>query len=254
VSAGGRWVAFGNAESLQVFALGESDRPQWRLSEGPKIGTEVQHILIFSPDGQAVLFANSAGALRRLDLTTGRVETLFEPRGRDLMSVACSPDGRRIAAGYGDQLIQWMDRISGERRDLPPAHADNVHALGFSSDGQLLASAGYDIGVQLWDLRSGSSRALLTGPLVGFYSVSFSPDGRRLAAGGTEGQVSVWDIELSAPLEVLNSSAAPDPTTKWAVNRVVFRADDTLVTENGHSVRLWPAPPLAEIDQARRAK
>ncbi|HAB17160.1 MAG TPA: WD40 repeat domain-containing protein, partial [Verrucomicrobiota bacterium] len=254
VSTGGRWIAFGTAESLQVFSPGEGHVHQWQLTEGPNTSTAGQNILTFSPDGHAVLFANSVGALRRLDLATGSVETLFEPNGRPVLSVACSLNGRRVAAGYGDRLIQWLDLVSGEHHDLPPAHIDDVSYLAFSPDGQFLASTGPDVGVRLWDLQNGTQRAVLTGPITAFWSVAFSPDGRRLAAGGSEGQVSVWDVQELVPLEVLNLHANRDPNVKRGVNWLTFRADQSLVTFNGDSIRLWPAPSLADIDQARKAK
>jgi WD40 repeat protein len=114
--------------------------------------------VVFSPDGQRVLFCNEEPTFRLWDVPSGR--ELHRFRGHDgcVRTVAFSPDGRLALSGS---------------------------ASTFGSS---------DNSVRLWEVESGEEVARFDGHLGWVWSVAFSPDGRAALSVGGDNVLRLWRL------------------------------------------------------------
>jgi WD40 repeat protein len=235
---------------------GDTDEVRmWDPATGRPIGPSLPaggtylygNTISFSPDGQLVATAGTAGLLL-WDTASGRLargplmvstesaaspsSVAFDPRGGLLVSVTST--------------VQLWDSATGAPVGLPLTAGTPTSLPGlasFSPSGHLLAVVGAQ-SVQLWDTadrrRSGPplrdsrrSRQLVLG------DAAFSADGRLLAAGGSDGYVRVWDVATGRLAGRFRAGSASSLVNMPAVS-VAFSPDGKLLaTADGRTVRLW---------------
>jgi WD40 repeat protein len=153
-----------------------------------------------SPDGRTLAFETPDEGVRLLDLASGRVWTLANPRV-DLGVGAFSPDGRTLSTWDDDGNVSLWNLDTGaltETFELPAATGDQE----FSPDGRTLYTAAADPTAMIWDV-AGDRRLLQpfrthTDTYPSQYwppSSATSPDGRTLAVGTHAGRVDLIDAE-----------------------------------------------------------
>ncbi len=120
--------------------------------------------LSFSPDGKALALGTWQGAVKVLDLSTGK-ELPAPARHKDwVCSVAFSPDGKLLVSAGGSEFA--------------PARNGN------KTSGE----------VKLWDVAAAAERGPLTGHADKVMSAAFSPDGAMLATGSADRTIRLWDV------------------------------------------------------------
>jgi WD40 repeat protein len=154
-----------------------------RLQDYPDAGGPIA----FLDGGKTIVVQGPIGALRLLDVATGK-DLCPLPRAGD--HVALAPDGRHIAWSEGGAVVLGDGSAKELRRW--PAHEHFVGPLAFAPDGKTLASAGTDLRIQLWDVPSGRARRTLI--RTGVQRLAFGADGRRLVTSGSV-DVNLWDVE-----------------------------------------------------------
>jgi len=203
------------AGAIGTFALDGAGRHL--ASSGPAGGVIVREVdsgkivnqwqgppstwLEFSPDG-AHLASAEAGALRLLELASGKAENLFFRDGETVTCASFSPDGKFLATSCTDGLVRvWAlgaaEPLVGEFR----GHESEVWCLAWRPDGKALASGGRDGRVLLWLMDN----LPVEPPLIParFQRPIFAPDSRSLltaAGNGAELQASRWALADARPL------------------------------------------------------
>ncbi|MEV5550894.1 helix-turn-helix domain-containing protein [Streptomyces sp. NPDC052309] len=195
---------------LRVTRFEGSDRPVARAVE---TGVPLYSVAL-TRDGRTAAVAGRRGAMRLVDLASGRQRVLHNSAGEDIWALAFTPDGRRLIAGEWFGNVAVWDVGSRNRETTLTGLKDSVVGLALSPDGRYLAAASEDDTAGLWDLAARRRVATLRSHHGPVFGVAYSPDGRMIATGGADGTVRLWTPE--AALGVLHRSvpwrdAAPSP-------------------------------------------
>ncbi|MGF9764824.1 WD40 repeat domain-containing protein, partial [Microvirga sp. 0TCS3.31] len=152
-----------------------------RLYPGHSKGTTAA---AFSPDGQKVATADSAGVIKiwGVDAKAPTADDwLYSETGNPIMSVAASADRRFLAAGTADgRLLLWDARTRRLVRTIRTGGP--ARGVSFSPDGELVATAGEGGVTEIFSTATGAERHRL--PTAGMACSSFGPDGRTVATAG----------------------------------------------------------------------
>jgi WD40 repeat protein len=106
----------------------------------------------WSPDGKTLAYGGLDGALRLLEMATGKIRGQFPERAAWVCALAFSPDGRRLACGRSDGSIALWALDGGKLLRVLQGHRESVCSLCFFRDGNRLASAGGDTTALVWDV------------------------------------------------------------------------------------------------------
>ena len=158
-----------------------------------RLGKGLASATAFSPDGQILAVAGSAG-IWLYDMETFRERALLTGHTGPLRSVSFSPDGQILADGSSDGTVILWDMATGTGLTTLQDHTWSVSSVSFSPDGQTLASGASDGTVILWDVATGTRQTTLQDHTGRVSSVSFSPDSQTLASGAWDGRVILWDV------------------------------------------------------------
>ncbi len=202
-TAGGRTVASGNSDAINLWNVGSGiqvARPVSALSSGTAMAV--------SSDGQEVATTSALGnSILVFDARAGReIGAPTHPLDATIYRLAFSPDGKTIASdSLPDRTIRLWSVSTGLQVGTPFSGQTDIHEpLAFSPNGQLIAAALPNDAIGLW---STSTHNLSGPPLVGHTglvaTLAFSPDGQTLASGGQDQSVRLWNVETRKPIATL---------------------------------------------------
>jgi WD40 repeat protein len=205
--------------------------------------------MTFSPDGNQLVFL-IASNLWLWDQRKSQIELVYTNAAQGSW-VRFSPDGRLLAS-FDNTTVRLRRVTNGE--ELPPISMSDVSndysLLAFSPDGRLLATAHIFMPQEaaIWDVASRQLVHRLKGHVAGVASLSFSSDSKTLVTGSGDHTVRFWQVSTGQEMLTLKDFGEQ-------VFNLVFSSDGTMLATGGASwaqgpepVRLWRAPPLAEIE------
>jgi RNA polymerase sigma factor (sigma-70 family) len=212
------------------------------------------HSLTFTPDGNALVVADTNGRVRVLDVATRKELHVYDEHAGGVLRAALSPDETRIATAGGDGTVRVWDARTG--RSVRAWHADerrSVFGVEFTPDGRSVLSHGWDGTVRLWDADTGREVRRYTGPGP-MARAALSPDGAIVAATGADGRAIV--LSDAATGRRLRECAGH---TSFLI-RLVYSADGRFVVSAADmhsegagkhvvdcSVRVWDAATGEEV-------
>lgn len=154
-----------------------------------------------SPDGTLLALGSSKGAVRLVELASGRARRMSgrHEDGED-MFLAFTPDGRTlVSSADSGEVIVW-DVPSGRIRERLDAHEQSIWRLLVAPDGRTLYTAANDGRVAMWDLAGDQRlhRRFDAGPPLQLddrspKGMAASPDGRLVAVAQRDGTVDLLD-------------------------------------------------------------
>ncbi|MFN4261262.1 MAG: WD40 repeat domain-containing protein [Gemmataceae bacterium] len=113
--------------------------------------------LVFHPDGQRLISADSWGQLRCWSVADKEPKTLWSvPNAHDgwIHGLALSVDGRYIVTGGNDRVVRvWT--ADGQKQQEWPGHEQDILSVAVHPDGQSVVSGDLYGVVKRWDLASG---------------------------------------------------------------------------------------------------
>jgi WD40 repeat protein len=181
-----------------------------------------------SPDDRTLLAGGRDGAVRFLDLVTGKLRTASTRHDGAVVRAAFSADGdTAVTAGEDNRVIVWNVERAAAAETLE-GNAAQITGLAISRGGQTLYTAALDGKVLIWDLAGnrrlgrpfdigpanqlgsrsvgpdGAGRPIDIGPPLNY---ALSPDGKVLAVGHGDGKVTLIDARTLRPLSTFRALA-----------------------------------------------
>jgi WD40 repeat protein len=201
-----------------------------------------------SSDGSTFALGSMEGAVRLLDLRSGRVRRLEGGHDGSVVRMGFTRDRRTLVTSGADGMLIVWDVTAGQVRETLSGHANfPIWGLDVSADGRTAYSAG-DERSFVWDL-AGDRRLVrpfaTDRPFVPDdgdtlpRGLALSPDGRTLALGNSDGTVDLIDADTLRPQASL-------PALHGFVAALAFSRDGRVLAAAGQhgEVTLWDARTL----------
>lgn len=171
---------------------GEAGTPA--LRETPVLSSEHRNQgwtrVAYFKDDRTVFTAGMDGAIRLLDLRSGRVLRRLPGHLGVVRTLNMTPDKRYLfSTDDAGAILRW-DLKHPDRMPLQLQSATGaaVRAIDVSPDGKTLVTGGHDGAIMLWDAVKGRRiRSVFHGSTV--YALSYSKDGRFVFGAGKDGVV-----------------------------------------------------------------
>ncbi|MBL8792844.1 MAG: WD40 repeat domain-containing protein, partial [Planctomycetia bacterium] len=200
----------------------------------------------------------NVGPIYLVNLTTERIERVFQGHDDAVVALAISRDKRKLAAGDGRKMRVW-DLASGKLEQTLGAFERQIMEVAFSPDSQLLAAASQDGNAEIWYLAKGVRSAQLIRHTKSVNCISWSPDGLLIATGSADGFVRLYPTPLRqvygavsprrtvlahpAKAEVTAVSFSPDGKEVLATGTIVAQRGAVVsIPVVGDQVRIFPSP------------
>ncbi len=207
----------------------------------------------FSPEGQLLATADSAGEIRLWDVLSGQEIRKINSEDTVNYALQFSPDGRYLASGqWHTGIVQLWDVQTGkEVRHFSADNVGGINEVAFSPDGRYLFGGGgvwidqSDANAFQWDVQTGD--IVFAIPLTEsgeFYGTDYSPDGNYLVTAHSDGTARLWDARTGQL--VRKFSGHPETLASG-----VFSPDGKMVLTTGFkgAARLWDVQSGVEIRQ-----
>jgi WD40 repeat protein len=233
------WRTHSNAPDIAaddpVAAPGDPiiDGTRWSVPAG----FDQPHQVVFTPDGTALTWIDSDGAVHELDPVTGKVGSAGVVDGATGRYVL-GPDGATAAGVENpdgtDPVVIVRDRGTG-RSLAELSHPDPVDLIVYSMAGTHLFTRTFESVYRSWTVRTGMP---LGEPVdADFGACAISPDGRQLAVESGFQVISVWDVAAHDLVHELDSAPAADRSLAFVPDTGLLAAP-TLRAVDGQ-LRLW---------------
>ncbi len=209
--------------------------------------------VLFTPDGQKLVFGGHDGIVRVVDMQTGKLLHRLAGHSTGVPCGAVTPDGKLLATGGWDRTIHLWDLAKGEDLATLTGHKGEVRCLAFSPDGRLLVSGDWEKGVIVWDVTSRKQVRALPPQDKPVNGLALSPDGRLLATAtgnwqqrDEPGRVRLWDVATGELVQTL-----PDYGTRYYDVR--FSPDGKVLafSDAPCRVRLWDIEGQSVVAELR---
>ena len=168
----------------------------------------------------------------------------------DFTEAIFSPDGRQLG-GWNAANQPVVRSLDGRRARVFPGLPGAIKMVAFSHRPGLVAASSTDGLIFIWDADTGRLRHQLKGHRNGVAEILFSHDDRTLFSVSSDRTLRLWNVATGQELLALGGdeelhelALSPDDTTLAAAPPVNLQ----------RPVKLWHAPPLAEIDAALARK
>jgi energy-coupling factor transporter ATP-binding protein EcfA2 len=166
-----------------------------------------------SADSKWLVGGSSKGQVIRVDISTGKFETIADEAPNRVLSIALNPANTLIA--YGVEVlgannqtlrgtVKIFDIASQKVTKQLAGHKSAISELKFSPDGLLLASAGLDKKLQMWVVEHPEDLPIeMTNNNGNIWDIAFTNDNKYLIASCNAGEIRIWPTESRALAELV---------------------------------------------------
>ena len=153
---------------------------------GVVLGVDSVRSAAFSPDGRLIVTADSGGAARIWDASTGKELRLLQGYSNPQVLAAFLPDSRSlVTTGQKTPATLWDLELGQPTRRFSPTDSEAGDflwhpTLGQSPNGTLLALAGASRVIHIWNASTGEKVRRLEGHSQYINDITYCPDSTRL--------------------------------------------------------------------------
>jgi WD40 repeat protein len=216
-SKDGKWLAIGEDNRVaHVYTTDTWEKKFTFDSDGYCGGCATW--VDFSNDNLYLLMSTNSGPVKKYDLRSGKLETLFAEEVSDVVSAEFSPNDKTVMVATKTQVILWNNRSGKEIGRYNPVSDTEITEANFTKSGNEILVASNNNIVSRWNLSTKKVEQQLTGLLnqrdkggitydPNFYweshiakyirfknSIMLSQDGKELIKGKFGTKVKRWDI------------------------------------------------------------
>ncbi len=186
---------------------------------------------VFLPDGERLLTATEADAVRLWDLAGGTCLREFGSYSHHAWALKTAD--RSLLIGCRDGAVRLVDLDSGDVTNTLIGHRGLVRCLDAAADLTVAVSGGMqDQTLRVWDPASQRCLAVLEGHRGGIYCVMLDREGRRALSGSRDGTVRLWNLEDWRCARTIDAHA-------YHVHAVAWAADGRRALSCSQEIRLW---------------
>ncbi len=121
-------------------------------------------------------------------------DTLREPGGPRLLTLAVHPEGKFVVGGFGNGSVLLWSVESGKLVRELGRFTLGVYATAFSPNGHYVAAAGDNAEVHVFDTETLEMVATYQNHWAGVGCVAFGPDSDWVASCDDAGEVHIWEL------------------------------------------------------------
>ncbi len=213
----------------------------------------------FSPEGRWLVYVDTKGTIRVLDITTNTERILATDYNWKSVQVRFNARGdlALISHSYSKDLINWNSAPFQRNVTIwNVATQTTVVALEaslaiFSPDGLLVAVGDETGAVRVLDAYTGTAQQIFAGNERPIYSLAFQPDGTQLAVGDASGTVRFWHVDSGQAGRSLISDDFPKSRLIFSPNgRWLVAIPDTVSS----TAVVWNLEPTSTMEISFRAE
>lgn len=176
--AGGGWLASASKDQVRVWDTQDwSEKMSWKSSDFSFTAIDL------TPDGKAVVVADSTGKVTRWDIASGTRLDEVEPTDRDIARIEVTDDGSTVLLAYGPRDTTDSAVAAGQSDGSEPAAS-----LVSLSDSDF-----EPVGLELRESDDQPRRIDGTTVTETVTAAAFSPDHRQVIVGTSKGRVAGFD-------------------------------------------------------------
>jgi RNA polymerase sigma factor (sigma-70 family) len=216
----------GSLRSWDVVTGNERPIAQPKIPHDPSRGSDDLDLCLFSDDGQSLALISDEGAIKVIDVPSGKMRFETSATNRDLgltefirrrPALAFAPDGRSLAfekrffkqtkRADGQTRVEWpragtivwLDSQTGHVRREIAILESGAGRLAFSPDSQLIAAttSSGDHGasaIRVFRLRDKQEIQTIAVPSAWTEALRFTPSGTQIVAGLSDTSIVVWNV------------------------------------------------------------
>lgn len=174
----------------------------------------------FSRDGSKVVACDWRGAIKVIDVASGRLLRTIRGHDQSVLQVIFSTDDSKIISTSLDGTARIWDVATGKelhRIFAKEGVAQVIWTVAASPTEGLLAFGNDNGTVTIWDLEAGDELYTFEARQQAIREIHFSPDGRRIYVASSDGTAGIYDMESGEELQLfighralVNAISIPD--------------------------------------------
>ena len=215
--------------------------------------------VVFSPDGQTLISADSSGQSRRWDVTSSEQLSILT-EGNDIVEkVALSADSTKLVTMSLDDRFRLWDLNNPNTEPIVIDDIEqSVDELEISPDGKFIATTKIpfhsrsdsfveNYRLQVWNLITEDLLINLPGEKPRFTSLKFSVDGKTLITSDSNGEIQLWNVENGSTRLTIKGNEKGTRTLAFAPHSKLLASGDW-----DYKIRLWDISAEAEQSAPRK--
>jgi WD40 repeat protein len=229
-------IYFNGEQPIELEIGSEDDSSQEQQNQQVVWHTE------FSPNGEQIVIASSAGHVSLWDANNGHRLARLTAHTAKVKSAVFSADSKWLVTSSHDKTARLWNVNTKQEVMVFSGHEGALEYATFSPNAQRILTVSADKTARLWDVNSGETLFILEGHNQGIQYATFSHDGKRVVTASWDHTARLWDAETGEEIAMLAGH------TNMVEHAAFSPNDQYIITASwDKTARLWDAYTGQEI-------